>query len=127
MRILTLIVCVLALGLSAGCGASDSSELSPDVLRKRIKVQFTVQEGSETPQARALVRTFPNGSLVSCWSEDTLVCGAAVPTFPAGGLSFSRTLDYWTFYRAVFDAGGEQSDVEQVDPEEALAPSRRAS
>jgi len=96
-------------------------------LRKRIKVQFTVQEGSDTPQAETLVRTFPNGSLVSCWSEEGVVCAAAVPTFPAGGLSFSRTLDYWTFYRAVFDAGGEDSDVEQVDPEEALSPSRRAS
>lgn len=125
---LTFIVCALAFGLLVGCGGSDASGLSPGVLRKRVGVQFTIQEGRETPQGKALARAFPQGSLFSCWSEgDGRVCGVAVPRFLAGGQSFSRTFDYWTFYRAVFDDGGEDPDTEEVDPEEALSPARRES
>lgn len=126
MRIFILIVCALALGVSIGCGSSDESGLSPSVLLKRIDAQFDLQEGSDTPQAKALVKTFPEQSLVSCWNEDAdRVCAVTFSQFPSGGQSFSRTLDYWDFYLAVFDSGSEDPDIEQVDAEEALSPSRR--
>lgn len=128
MRIITLIVCALGLGLLAGCGASasDESELPPSVLRERIDTQFDLQEGSDTPQAKALVKTFPEGALVSCWNEDAnRVCAVTFADFASGTRSFSRTLDYWDFYLAVFEPGSEDPDIEQVDAEEALSPSRR--
>jgi len=112
----------------AGCGASASeeSELSRSVLRERIDAQFDLQEGSDTPQAKALVKTFPEGSLISCWNEDaSRVCAVTFSDFSPGARSFSRTLDYWDFYLAVFDPGSEDPDIEQVDAEEALSPSRR--
>ncbi|HEX6752573.1 MAG TPA: hypothetical protein VF093_03180 [Solirubrobacterales bacterium] len=143
MRIFTLIVCALALGLLAGCGASasdeselppgvlrerDESALPPGVLRERIDDQFDRQEGSDTPRAKALVKTFPEGSLVSCWNEDaSKVCAVTFSDFSSGARSFARTLDYWDFYLAVFDPGSEDPDIEQVDAEEALSPSRRGS
>ncbi|HEX5376693.1 MAG TPA: hypothetical protein VFW48_11110 [Solirubrobacterales bacterium] len=132
MRIPSFIVCALALGLLVGCGASDESELSeselsPGVLLERIDAQFDRQEGSDTPQAKALVKTFPENSLISCWDEDgDRVCAVTFSDFPSGGQSFSRTLDYWDFYLAVFDPGSEDPDIEQVDAEEALSPSRRS-
>ncbi|HEY5709973.1 MAG TPA: hypothetical protein VIS51_11320 [Solirubrobacterales bacterium] len=95
-------------------------------MRERIDAQFTLQEGSDTPQAKALVKTFPSQSLVSCWNEHAgRVCAVTFSNFPSGGQSFSRTLDYWDFYLAVFEPGSEDPDIEQVDPEEALSPSRR--
>jgi len=95
-------------------------------LRERIDAQFDLQEGSDTPQAKALIKTFPEQSLVSCWNEDARrVCAVTFSDFPSGGQAFSRTLDYWDFYLAVFDPGSEDPDIEQVDPEEALSPSRR--
>jgi hypothetical protein len=129
VRIFTPIACALALGLLVGCGASasDESELAPSVLLERIDTQFTLQEGSDTPQAKALVKTFPNDSLISCWNEDaSRVCAVTFAGFPSGGQSFSRTLDYWDFYLAVFEPGSKDPDIEQVDAEEALSPSRRS-
>jgi hypothetical protein len=121
------------LGLLVGCGASASdeselseSELSPSVLLERIDAQFDLQEGSDTPQAKALIKTFPDNSLISCWNEDAgRVCAVTFSDFPSGGQSFSRTLDYWDFYLATFEPGSEDPDIDQVDPEEALSPSRR--
>jgi hypothetical protein len=117
------------LGLLVGCGgSSEESELSPSVLRERIDAQFDLQEGSDTPQAKALVKTFPEGSLVSCWKEDgSRVCAVTFADFASAVRSFSRTLDYWDFYLAVFEPGSEDPDIEQVDAEEALSPSRRES
>ncbi len=129
MRILFLIACALGLGLLAGCGGSDEEGgLPPSVLLERIDAQFDLQEGSDTPQAKALVKTFPEGSLVSCWNEDdNRVCAVTFADFSSGVRSFSRTLDYWDFYLAVFEPGSEDPDIEQVDAEEALSPSRRES
>ena len=129
MRLFTFIICVLALGSLVGCGGgSDSSELSPSVLRKRVGIQLTLGEGSKTPQGKTLTGLLPSSSLVSCWNEGAdRVCGAAVPKFPSGGLTYSRSFHYWTFYRAVFHPGSEDPDIEQVEPEGTLAPSRRAA
>ncbi len=114
------------LGLPVGCGGSEESALSPSVLRERIDAQFDLQEGSDSPEAKALVKTFPEGSLVSCWKEDAdRVCAVTFSDFSLGARSFSRTLDYWDFYLAVFEPGSEDPDIDQVDAEEALSPSRR--
>jgi hypothetical protein len=119
--------------LLVGCGSSGESEgssgesgLAPSVLLERIDAQFDLQKGSDTPQAKALVKTFPEGSLVSCWKEDgNRVCAVTFSDFSSAPQSFARTLDYWDFYLAVFEPGSEDPDIEQVDAEEALSPSRR--
>lgn len=138
MKVFAFIACALMVGSLLGCGSSSDAdeqlspalppaELPPDVLLERVNLQFDLMKGRDTPQGKVMLRKFPQGTVISCWQEgNDRVCGAAIPSYPTSGNSFARTLDYWDFYRATFDAGSLDPDIEQVNPEEALAPSQRA-
>lgn len=111
---------------ATGCGGGGESgdTLAPKQQAYRLDFQFTIAEGSETPQAKTLARTLKEGSLITCWSEGPdRVCAAAVPNSGGGYSSISSDgVDAFTYYKATFVPGDEKPEVEEVEPEDALNP-----
>lgn len=118
-------VLTLVLLVASGCGGGGSGDsLTPKQRAYRLDFQFTIAEGSETPQAKTLARTLKGGSLITCWSEGPdRVCAAAVPDSGGGYSSIKFDgVDAFTYYKAKFVPGDETPMVEEVEPEDALNP-----
>jgi hypothetical protein len=123
MRML-FVLCAVATMLLTACGGGSEATLTPKEFHHKLDFEFTIGEGGESPQGRALTQTLKSGTLVSCWNEGPeRVCAAAVPKGYGGGISFLGKVSEWTFYRAVFKVGSIEPEIEEVSPEEALRPS----
>jgi hypothetical protein len=113
-------------GSSGDPGGSDNEgtsadTLTPQQLHKALVVQFLITD--ETQRAKAFAATLKEGSVVRCWSEGpTPICAAAVSNSEYAPEYFEGKADEWTFYKATFEPGKTEPEVEEVEPRDALNP-----